>query len=229
MLLLLGDRLYGRIEKCDGACKATRFFHLFFMPLVPMGTQIVLSESGGKSVTNVSVPLFGGISHDSTDYVAVPTRLSLKSVLLGYARTWCALPLMLSSLFLLFGLGDLEHPALLKVTGPVFAVVVLVFVALMLAGRLTKEQISHRRVYANHVGAAVDPADLREGAPKLREQLLRLMPPNWERVVLDPATRDQELLIAAMTLSRVEGSLDPSLRVRMGVIHRTVWARLRSQ
>lgn len=63
-MLFYGWRPYGRLKAGDGLAVATRFFHLFWIPLVPYRGLIVVNDQRVKS------------------------RLRLRSVLRGYAQAW---------------------------------------------------------------------------------------------------------------------------------------------
>ncbi len=45
MFVVYGTRLYGRVDMIPGLCYvATRFFHIFWIPIIPLGSQIVVEE-----------------------------------------------------------------------------------------------------------------------------------------------------------------------------------------
>jgi hypothetical protein len=67
-MLIWGTSLYGKVDEVPGVCwVATQFFHLWFIPLVPMGSQAVFDQSGDG-------------------WQGAPIGLSGKSVLVTYAR-----------------------------------------------------------------------------------------------------------------------------------------------
>jgi hypothetical protein len=69
MIIYFGTRLYGKTDVVPGTCHvATRFFHLYRIPLVPLGSWIVTSQT-------------------FTTFHGIQTRLSIKSVLLAWLRT----------------------------------------------------------------------------------------------------------------------------------------------
>jgi hypothetical protein len=73
-MLMLGDSMYGKVDQVPGLFHvATRFFHLQYVPLVPMGTYLIL-ESG------------------QTRNARFRIGLSIKSVLLAWLRAalWIA-------------------------------------------------------------------------------------------------------------------------------------------
>lgn len=65
MFIIYGTRLLGTIDADDGTTQATRFVHVYYLPLIPMGTFELLGDDQGR-----------------------PVPLSLKSVALAYGRSW---------------------------------------------------------------------------------------------------------------------------------------------
>jgi hypothetical protein len=71
MIIYFGTRLYGKTDVVPGTCHvATRFFHLYRIPFIPLGSWII---------TGQTLSTFQGIQ----------TRLSIKSVLLAWMRAAC--------------------------------------------------------------------------------------------------------------------------------------------
>ncbi|MGE0712748.1 MAG: hypothetical protein AB7N76_11195 [Planctomycetota bacterium] len=68
MVIVWGTGLYGRVDEVPGVCwVATQFFHLYYIPLVPMGSQAVLEQNGNE-------------------WRGAAISLSFKSVLIAYLR-----------------------------------------------------------------------------------------------------------------------------------------------
>lgn len=65
MIIIYGTRMYGTIDTDDGAQHATRFVHIYYLPLIPIG--------GARPVGDDSY---------------IPEPMQGKSVLLAYARVW---------------------------------------------------------------------------------------------------------------------------------------------
>jgi len=65
VIIVYGTRCYGTIEEEDGSRHATRFAHIYYLPLFPVG--------GFRLVT---------------DDTGIPMPINGKSMLLGYARVW---------------------------------------------------------------------------------------------------------------------------------------------
>ncbi len=70
MILIWGQKLYGKCERVPGEFYvATKFFHLWYIPLIPLGSWVVLE---GSEVDD--------------GWSGTSTPLSWRSVLMGYAR-----------------------------------------------------------------------------------------------------------------------------------------------
>lgn len=65
MFIIYGTRMLGTVDADDGTTQATRFVHVYYLPLIPMGTFELLGDDQGR-----------------------PVPLNLKSVALAYGRTW---------------------------------------------------------------------------------------------------------------------------------------------
>lgn len=66
MLIVWGQRTYGKVDGHREQYAATRFFHVWFLPLIPLGSVWMLGD--------------GGRGH--------AMRLSGKSIVAAYLRTW---------------------------------------------------------------------------------------------------------------------------------------------
>ena len=68
-MIVAGTRTMGKVDEIPGVAHvATRFFHVWFCPIIPLGSQIVWDSNQGPR--GLSVPM------------------SWKSVLVGYFRGW---------------------------------------------------------------------------------------------------------------------------------------------
>lgn len=63
--ILYGVRTFGKVFACGSTALATQFFHVWYLPVLPVGGVLMLSHGA-----------------------RLPARLRLDSVLAGYARTW---------------------------------------------------------------------------------------------------------------------------------------------
>jgi hypothetical protein len=70
MYFHLGEQLYGKVDVVPGLCYvATRFFHFNFIPLVPLGSDIVVTRGAKRG-----------------EFQRLKTTLSVKSVLIAWLR-----------------------------------------------------------------------------------------------------------------------------------------------
>src|SRR6185369_5547642 len=69
MIVIYGTRFYGQVDSHSGQHQLTKFFHIYYVPLVPVGTLWVTRELDSG---------YGGHA----------VQMSGKSVLAGYARVW---------------------------------------------------------------------------------------------------------------------------------------------
>lgn len=84
MILIWGSNFYGKTDVVPGLFHvATRFGHLWYIPLIPMGSYLLIDEDRG-----VDIPLSG------------------KSLLLTYVRAFALVLLVLASLSMFVGLTD---------------------------------------------------------------------------------------------------------------------------
>lgn len=107
MIFVWGTRLYGKVDEVPGLFHvATKFFHIWFLPLIPLGSHVVIEKSWNK-------------------WRGVPITLSGKSTLIALARVWLfAGALFVGFLGLLFLGGRPPHLAASIIT-ELFAVLLL--------------------------------------------------------------------------------------------------------
>jgi hypothetical protein len=73
MIIYFGTRLYGKTHVVPGTCHvATRFLHIYRVPLIPLGSWIVTSQTGST-------------------WQGIKTSVSIKSVLLAWVRAALAM------------------------------------------------------------------------------------------------------------------------------------------
>src|SRR5688572_6535514 len=78
-MIVFGARMYGRVDEVPGLFYvATQFFHIYYLPLVPMGSRLVLAS-------------------DSKNPLVMPIAFSFKSLAIAWLRAFMAF------LVLLFG------------------------------------------------------------------------------------------------------------------------------
>jgi hypothetical protein len=72
LIVIYGTRFYGEVDSHGGHRQLTKFFHVYYVPLVPVSTLWVTGD-----VDN--------------GYSGHPVRMSGRSVVAGYARVWAPL------------------------------------------------------------------------------------------------------------------------------------------
>ncbi len=232
MIIVYGTRLYGKIRACGRSFLATQFFHIWYVPLIPVGTRLVLEEMGGQ-------------------YRALNAPFSFKSMMAAYLRVWGPLGVIIA---LVSGLGTLQEvsddPLALVVTGAFLGVVLLALVAgtvlsWAFLGRLSDEEKRQRSVYALHTGYFVDPAEMGDARHALRDGLMGTIMDRarglasmgyrmsadpaqaWPHIALDPTQNDDQLVTAAFTLARLDGSLAQGpWKTQLEQLHQQLWQRI---
>src|SRR5580692_12780779 len=74
MIFVGGRRMMGRVEALAGTFVATQFLHVYYMPVFPIRSHLVLECGPGPNGIRRSVPI----------------KLHPVSVLAGYLRPWSA-------------------------------------------------------------------------------------------------------------------------------------------
>jgi len=69
MIVIYGTKFYGQVDSHRGQHQLTKFFHIYYVPLIPVGTIWVTQEHDGS-------------------YNGHAVQLNGKSVVAGYARVW---------------------------------------------------------------------------------------------------------------------------------------------
>lgn len=232
MLIIYGMRFFGRVRECGSSYVATRFFHIWYVPLIPLGSRLILRTSQDGSVQGVSVPF------------------NVKSMLAAYLRVWGPIALIAT---VLSGIGAVSEmssdPVAMVIAGVFTAVVSLALLAgsvlaWAVIGRLSEDEKRKRSVYALHTGYFVDPADMGEAREGIRSALLDTILERarglssmgyrlnadprqaWAHVALDPTHSDDPLITAAFTLARLESSMPGPQQVHMEQLHQKLWERI---
>lgn len=211
MIIIYGSRLYGRIKECGPSYVATSFAHVWYLPLFPVGSKLIL-----------------GSGQDGL--VGMPAPLHFKSVLAGYLRVWGPIAVLATVITgLQIVLDENIEPLSKIVVGAFIGVVTLVlFAATVLAytilGKLSETEKRRRRIYARHTGVFADPADMTESHDHLRNTLLGTIAERsrglasmgyraqvdpvqaWPHLALDPTHADETIVTAAFTLARLEAA-----------------------
>src|SRR5688572_20376176 len=140
MIIVYGSRFYGRIRQCGSSFLATKFVHIYFVPLIPIGSHLVLEENGDGSYRGCEAPF------------------SFKSVMAGYLRVWGPLAIILTIALTAGAVDDLSDDPLSMVIAGGFgglvgvALLIGVILAYAVMGKLSQTEKQHRAVYALHSG-----------------------------------------------------------------------------
>jgi len=232
MIIVYGTRFYGKIKAAGSSFLGTQFFHLYYVPLIPIGTHLILEEGGGS---------FKGIKTD----------FSLKSMLAAYLRIWGPLAVVAAAAIGIGALDDVSDDAMsMAVVGVFTGVVTLALLASTIlgwavVGKLSHDEKKQRAVYALHLGYHVDPADMGEARRSFRDGLLATITERargmaamgyrmnadpsvaWPHVALDPTHSDDQLITAAFTLARLDASLaEGQQKFQMDQVHEQLWQRI---
>jgi hypothetical protein len=232
MIIVYGTRLYGKIKASGPSFLATQFVHLYYLPLFPLSTKLVLEEVGN---TNKSIP----------------TSFSVRSMLAAYLRVWGPIACIAAAATGLSAVSSMGDDVLSMAVVGVFAAVVVVallagtIVSFAVLGKLSHDEKRKRAAYALHLGYHVDPADMGEARRAFRDSLLATITERargmasmgyrmnadpavaWPHVALDPTHNDDVLVTAAFTLARLDASLSEGpQKFQMEQLHDQLWQRI---
>jgi hypothetical protein len=225
-MLVFGKRLYGRVLRCGEAYVATWFFHVWFIPLIPLGSAVVLRHLEGDQIQTL------------------PTGLNLRSAAMAYLRGW-------SVFLLLHGLVTWADPGAEfgPYYGPAASLLALVgiVVGFFVLGRTDADTKARLETYARVFGHPVDLALLlapdADGLARfLREELIangRQTAVNyrvtydpatqWGDIALDPSMTDPRFITHALCLARIErGQAQGAARAALDTLHDRIWTKLRA-
>jgi len=232
MIIFYGIRPYGKTRACGSSYVVTRFFHIWFVPLFPVGSQLVLE------------PLPDG------NYRGMDIGLDIKSTFAGYARVWGPIAVIAAIATGIGILDDVDDAASMLVAGGFTAFVVLALLALTIlsfavVGTLSNEEKQKRNVYALHTGYHVDPADMGQARMSVRERLMATIHERarglasmgyrgpgdptqaWPHYALDPTHNDDALVTAAFALARIDASMGQGpYKSHMDTLHDQLWQRI---
>ena len=91
MVVIWGSRLYGKVDVVPGFFHvATRFGHIYYLPLIPMKSFVVLGQAGDE-------------------FTGVPIPLSFKSILLAWLRAALLLAAIVMTFAALVNLGERDQ------------------------------------------------------------------------------------------------------------------------
>jgi hypothetical protein len=226
MIFIAGTRLCGRVEAHRGTFVVTEFLHLYYLPLAPTRSHLVIEE---------------GVGAGTRRHLLV--KLHWGSVLAGYLRTWA--PFVAGMAFMASYLA-LRGPA--AVASGIAAALLLGIAAWAWKrlGRLSLEEKAQRDAYATVTQVPADVAlmarssdafqltlhsNVADGARGMMATNYRsAIDPHkdWAQVALDPTMRDRAFLEACLTLSRLEWARANGVtRAKLAEQHRRIWGRLK--
>jgi hypothetical protein len=226
MIFVGGRRMMGRVEVLAGTFVTTQFLHVYYMPILPLRSHLVLECGPGPNGVRRSVPI----------------RLHPTSVLAGYLRPWSVVGACLAFLGAIAA-GPGGGQLVLGFAGAALALVTLWTCTKL--GRLSPEAIAQRRAYAALTHESVDAALLCRTADAFRSSLLANVAEgargmvamtyrssfnpeeDWMQVALDPTVQDRAFLQACFTLARIEWSrAEGASRVELAKQHKQIWEKL---
>lgn len=233
MVIVYGTRFYGKVRACGSSFLGTQFFHIYYVPLIPIGTHLILEENGDGS------------------YKGMKSSFSFKSMLAAYLRVWGPLAVIAAVCLGMAAVDDVSDDALATmVVGGFTAIVVLAMIVgtvlgWAVVGKLSQEERRKRGVYALHMGYYVDPADMGDARHAFRDGLLATIAERarglasmgyrmnadpavaWPHVALDPTHQDEQLITAAFTLARLDSSLmQGQQKFQLEQVHDQLWQRI---
>lgn len=233
MVIVYGTRFYGKVRACGASYLATQFVHLYYVPLIPIATQLILEQNG-----------------DGT-YKGIKTSFSVKSMLAAYLRVWGPIACIAAFFIGLGAIDDVGDDGLaMAVVGAFTGVVVLAMLVgtilgWAVVGKLSAEEKRKRGAYSMHMGYYVDPADMGDARHAFRDGLLSTISDRarglaatgyrmnadpavaWPHVALDPTHDDEALITAAFTLARLDSSLaQGAQKLQLEQVHEQLWQRI---
>jgi hypothetical protein len=241
MLIIYGSRLYGRIEDFCGTHISTRFVHLWYLPLFPTGSHLVLGQSD-----------------DGDGYRGIPIGLSFRSMIAGYLRVWGVFGLVGSMIGLFVaisgmvsGKGSRSDGVSDDLVNLIMSGFIFVVAAAMMAfawgviGRLSHSEKQKRVLYQMFTGIAADPAVLRDARNDVRAGLFQKIGEraqglaqtgyriavnpmtHWAQIALDPTVNDAHFIGASFVLAQLEGSfLQGPAKAQMEMTAHAIWNRV---
>ena len=135
MVIIYGTRLMGKVDQVEALGHvATQFFHLYYVPLIPTGSYLVLSEQGD-------------------DFRGVSVPLSFKSVLTAWLRAGTFLGFVVCTIVAIVTIADKKNEAVPGIAFGFLAAVCLgSFIATYFVKWFTKASYERAMQIADLVG-----------------------------------------------------------------------------
>ena len=199
MILVFGSHTYGEIDWYGRSRVGTRFAHVMFVPLVPIGSVVMIDDRRGFPVPTV-----------------------WRSAIVGWAHAWSIVGMITAAIGLLCGL--LTFTASVVAAAIVLASSAVVLGVALVAWRwvkrarvLGRDALVERFAYNLAFGLGVDPAVLPLAQRRqIRESVLaevartagdyRGEAPPWEILAREPAGLPTETLARMIALARIDES-----------------------
>ncbi|MDB4943498.1 MAG: hypothetical protein JWP97_3032 [Labilithrix sp.] len=233
MIIVYGTRFYGKVKAAGTSYLGTKFFHIWYVPLIPIETHLILQENGNGGFRGIKSPF------------------NVKSMLAAYLRVWGPIAVVAAIAIGFGAISDFsDDPTAMAIVGVFTGVVTLaLFAGTVLSyavlGQLSRAEKQKRAVYALHLGYAVDPEDMGDARHAFRDGLMSTIVERargmasmgyrmnadpaqaWPHLALDPTHNDDALITAAFTLSRLEAaSAQGQQKLQMEQIHDQIWQRI---
>lgn len=200
MFIVWGQRMYGRVDRFAGSYVATRFFHIYYLPLIPLSSWLVLEDQGKGNFLGLQVPM------------------QARSVLVAWSRV-VSIVLLLASLPAFLDMRMQAGSVAVAALSTIATAAAALFAWFRL-GKLSAEDKVARVVYSDFAGRFVDVALLKNQRERLKattiEELDRHLArhatssyreapqSSWREIATRPDLRDVPLLKAALTRCRLE-------------------------
>ena len=204
MVIIWGQRLYGRVDRFAGSHLATRFAHLYYVPLIPLSSWLVLEEQTDGQFVGVQVPL------------------QLRSVLAAWLRVGSIVAAIAATAAYFSHDAHSGAGSGMLALGGLIASAVVGALAWQHLGKLSLPEKAARVAYAEFAGRYVDVGLLREGhdaieqttATELDRHLVRhatsgyrsAPQSDWLAIATRPDMRDVAVLKPALTRCRIAWS-----------------------
>jgi hypothetical protein len=231
MIIVFGRRLFGKVGLSGNSYVRSQFAHLMFMPIIPIGSYLVVRSANGKEGF-FKLPLHGA------------------SILAGYLRLWS-----LGAMVCAFGM--MSQPDSLAVGSVIGALAVIVgMYAWGGTMRASAVEGKQRAVYADFAGAAVDVALIARSAGRGDEHATRWLADikqraqaafaseavnpqatyrdsarlaEWQQAADSAALLSPAAQRAALTLSRIAGAEKSADREAAAAAHAKFWSAIAAQ
>ncbi len=230
MVIVWGQRMYGRVDRFAGSHIATRFFHLYYLPLIPLSSWLVLEEQGDGKFVGLQLPL------------------QARSVLFA----WMRLASIGACIGAIAAVANAMNPGARGGIGDSIGAVIYAAAAIALTvfvwgklGKLSAQEKATRVVYSDFAGRFVDVALLGDGRGPIKQQTIEELDrhlvkhatasyrdapqSSWRQIAARPDVRDVPLLRAALTRCRIEWSeASGQERRALDRDHAAIFANLRA-